>query len=415
MRNKKRSLQLSALIISAVLTVTSSDFTAASTVCIKDCAVSLGPRANPRVPLLISKSRGYLIPVNSRSIVVFDGESIQVICPGNNNQIVGKKSNEINAICKCDGLFEYPKFVPFTLNCTQPLTETVLETNEKCGSFSDSNIVKIGWSLKEENFLTQIEICFSKSRLLAEYSRHTLRGSGVYYRDRDSRRRSFKVDKYFLHQKPPISRTYSKVIQQDTLTNLLGDKRITEKYIGGWGSTSYLVRGHLTPDADFSLQTWQDATYHHLNVVPQWMAFNNGNWKVLEGAIRVKAMRPFARNLTIYTGTYGILNLPDVNNNEVAVYLLEGQKLPVPEYVWKVVIDEENSEAVGFVLVNKPASCSPSKEKPLCNDICHNIMWVTWSSRTDSRKGIIYCCSLNSLRKIIPSLPLIPKVKLLEN
>ena len=43
----------------------------------------------------------------------------------------------------------------------------------------------------------------------------------------------------------------------------------------------YFARGHLSPDADFLTEMEADATYQYVNVVPQWQAFNNGNWKVI--------------------------------------------------------------------------------------------------------------------------------------
>ncbi len=71
---------------------------------------------------------------------------------------------------------------------------------------------------------------------------------------------------------------------------------------------NYFARGHLSPDAAFVydafqvgvkllgsrcskdglLHHWpfQNATYYFINVAPQFQAFNNGNWKSLEGKVR---------------------------------------------------------------------------------------------------------------------------------
>ena len=54
---------------------------------------------------------------------------------------------------------------------------------------------------------------------------------------------------------------------------------------------NFLVKGHLAPDAAFVYQEEADATYFFINVAPQFQAFNNGNWKALEIAIRKLAMR----------------------------------------------------------------------------------------------------------------------------
>lgn len=45
-------------------------------------------------------------------------------------------------------------------------------------------------------------------------------------------------------------------------------------------------------------------------------------------------------NLTVYTGGWGVLQLDDINNNPVAIYLglTEGKAVvPVPEVTWKVM------------------------------------------------------------------------------
>lgn len=47
----------------------------------------------------------------------------------------------------------------------------------------------------------------------------------------------------------------------------------------------YFAKGHLAPDADFVTEAEQDATYYYINAVPQWQAFNNGNWKVKKPVI----------------------------------------------------------------------------------------------------------------------------------
>lgn len=49
---------------------------------------------------------------------------------------------------------------------------------------------------------------------------------------------------------------------------------------------SYLSRGHLSPDADFLLGTWQDLSYFYINTAPQWQTINGGNWLRLENLIR---------------------------------------------------------------------------------------------------------------------------------
>ena len=70
----------------------------------------------------------------------------------------------------------------------------------------------------------------------------------------------------------------------------------------------YLAKGHLSPDADFIWQEWQDATYYYFNAAPQWQSINNGNWKAIEEAVRKYAYQKSA-NLKIFTGTQGQLSV----------------------------------------------------------------------------------------------------------
>jgi DNA/RNA endonuclease G (NUC1) len=55
--------------------------------------------------------------------------------------------------------------------------------------------------------------------------------------------------------------------------------------------TRYFAKGHLSPDAAFIYDVFQDATYYFVNVAPQFQTFNNGNWKALEMATRDYASR----------------------------------------------------------------------------------------------------------------------------
>lgn len=63
-------------------------------------------------------------------------------------------------------------------------------------------------------------------------------------------------------------------------------QRIGETQANRALALSYLSRGHLSPDADFLLGTWQDLSYFYINTAPQWQTINAGNWLRLENLIR---------------------------------------------------------------------------------------------------------------------------------
>ncbi|KAG8232652.1 hypothetical protein J437_LFUL012612 [Ladona fulva] len=378
----------------------------------------MGPQPNRYLPLFASKDRGLLYPVNSRAIAVRQGETVDIVCTGRDNTLVGLRQASVTATCQRQGSLDVA--ANFVFNCTKKISDVVSETGESCGSRGNSKIIQIGWDLPGQGFSRQVEVCFNSRNLSTAYSRHIVKGSGMRYRDRNVSwlpRPQFKLDSFFSHLSPSMSTVYTN--QNETMAALLGSSKIAKAYIGGWGSESYLARGHLSPDGDFILQTWQDATYHYINAVPQWQAFNNGNWKDLEGFIRTKSTTPTPRDLVIYTGTHGVLRLPDINNNLVSIFLLHGQNqegVPVPEYMWKVVVDNQSNEAVAFVLLNHPSNTDrPIAEPPLlCPDVCDRITWVPWRDRNNKNKGKIYCCTVASLRRKIPAIPNHPNVKLME-
>ena len=61
--------------------------------------------------------------------------------------------------------------------------------------------------------------------------------------------------------------------------------------------------------------------------------------------------------LDVYTGTYGILSMLDVNGNEQDIFLYneDGKKwIPAPKYYWKVVYSQKRDEGVAVIGINNP-------------------------------------------------------------
>ncbi len=71
-------------------------------------------------------------------------------------------------------------------------------------------------------------------------------------------------------------------------------------------------------------------------MAPQWQVFNGGNWVDIENSIRDLA-EDQGRDVMVYTGTNGVMELDDVDGDKVEIHLYledqEGPRLPVPKQV----------------------------------------------------------------------------------
>ena len=81
------------------------------------------------------------------------------------------------------------------------------------------------------------------------------------------------------------------------------------------------------------------------NVVPQWQVVNNGNWRDVEEAVRARA-KLRRSTMQVFTGTKGVLKL-----RGKMLWLVKAS-MPVPEYLWKLVVDSTTGDSI--VTLNNP-------------------------------------------------------------
>lgn len=102
-------------------------------------------------------------------------------------------------------------------------------------------------------------------------------------------------------------------------------------------------RGHLCPAKDMS---WNEAalkeTFFMSNISPQLHYFNAGIWKKLEEQVRKWALQK--DELIIITGGVLTDNLPKIGNKN---------KITVPDYFYKIIVELRNLNAIAFVLNSK--------------------------------------------------------------
>ena len=104
-------------------------------------------------------------------------------------------------------------------------------------------------------------------------------------------------------------------------------------------------RGHLIPSADrvFSEEA-NDETFYMSNMSPQEPSFNRGIWKTLEEQTRDYVTEKGA--LYIVTGPILKGKMKEIGTN----------KVDVPLYYYKILLNETNYEALAFLLKNEKSN-----------------------------------------------------------
>jgi len=110
----------------------------------------------------------------------------------------------------------------------------------------------------------------------------------------------------------------------------------------------------------------------------------------------------------VYTGTYGVATLPNVNGNETELYLYvdsnNNKAIPVPKFYWKAVYDPKSQAGVVFVGVNNPYVSNPQADYFICTDVCSKISWVNWDQK-NIKRGYSYCCEVGDFNSTVKFLP----------
>ncbi|XP_037923330.1 uncharacterized protein LOC119659354 [Hermetia illucens] len=158
--------------------------------------------------------------------------------------------------------------------------------------------------------------------------------------------------------------------------------------------------------SDMFIQYTQDFKYAYL--VPWWSSLKNGNWKAIMAAIEnIQANGVY----DIYMGTSGNISYPNNNNDEVVQILSysDGKIIKVvPKYIW-VYIKERNTQDKGvtIIAVNSPFFDENAKDAFLCNDVCHNVDWLSSLLLTSHMPafGYVYCCHPDDVGKLLNGFP----------
>ncbi len=116
-------------------------------------------------------------------------------------------------------------------------------------------------------------------------------------------------------------------------------------------------------------------------------------------------------DLLVVTGTLGILELTNWNNQSKKIYLNHDKKaIPVPEYFWKIVQHPKTKAAIVFITSNNPFRVVDNPP-PLCASICESSNWAKGDTLKEFMRpdqGLTVCCQINVLTKaVLTSMPVL--------
>ena len=347
-----------------------------------------------------------------RIITLAASQTVTVACEGTGNFLIATNVQFNSAKCATAGTnlqVGTQNLGYSSLGCNSVVKETIKETGT-CSTTGTK--IEIGWQVNTA-YINQMTVCHVESNDNTLYAIDTIYGANVAADDKANERPSFRKGNYFVGV--DVETAYSQAGQLVAVSDIVGSSSLGAQYIDT-GKSYYFARGHLAPDADFIDAGSQDATYYYINAAPQWQSFNNGNWKSLEFGVRDLAISR-ARDMVIYTGTYDILTLADVNGVQKPIYVAKDTNnnyvIPAPKYYWKVVHDPITNTATAVIGINNPHLTTVTGADVFCADVCNQITWITWPNRFDISRGYMFCCSVQSLRNVVAHAPNLGNLNLL--
>ncbi|KAL2717281.1 uncharacterized protein V1478_012981 [Vespula squamosa] len=229
-------------------------------------------------------------------------------------------------------------------------------------------------------------------------------------------------------------KTYNTYCTKFRLTKLIGgqqrsytspSKRMVEDYYGkidiymqynsNWQLLCNVKSIPVQRIYDGNERALQSLIFWYINAASQWTSFKAGNWQRLENSIRNFATYP-SLDLDVYTGIHGQMTLLNASGKQKDIYLYVNgttTAVPIPKFYWKIIYDPRSKKGTAFVGLNDPFIKSITEDIYICSDISSMIKWLLWRPN-DIKVGISYACTVDDLRKAVPTIPTFQTVGILK-
>ncbi|XP_050545015.1 uncharacterized protein LOC126907634 [Daktulosphaira vitifoliae] len=369
------------------------------------CDINSKNDMTPQTPLLLYANENrfgkieFIHPSEDNTIHIERGFEIILACPG--SYFKSNPDLSIQTVqCLGDNLFadSEEKHNLSYYDCEKAPQTTL----RKLGiSYLGDSIMhyKIGFEIDNEIFLELIDFYFDIKSLLPLYTVHQIT------KDLNEDQRSKNIPYKGMpehYQKISTNKIYDTKYQKK-IFHIYITPQSAERYING---DHFLAKSNLVPMEDFLYYPQQEGTYYDVLTAPQFKKFKDGNWKILEEAIRRLAIDRYI-NLTVYTGVYGELNITG-SPVHMDRHSLGYNVIPVPKIFWKIV--KHKNQAIVFIGYNDPfPSRFSNPARQICSPgLCDDLSWVMFDK--NPHKGVINCCSYQDFQKKI-YVPHVKKIK----
>ncbi|ETN61458.1 deoxyribonuclease I [Anopheles darlingi] len=368
------------------------------------CSVNFTALPGPEQPLiLVPASEKFLYPIDETRKIEFEaGQSVELACRDGFKMF--PTIREITVECVSGLQFRYGG-TPYTISdfsCTNYWLSSARVTQRRC--HNDSVIVQVGFNLVASNrWVNVFDVCYDEKLYHTHYVLHKMTRANGGYQSGNPRPNWFQGDFY---QEVNINNLYTVNKQRETIAIILASQARADELVQTTANGIYMARGHIAARADFVYGTEQNATFWFLNAAPQWQNFNGVNWERVESSIRDFAGSQ-NRELTVYSGTYGVQKLADGNGDYQEVMLdfdpTEGRKrVPAPALYYKILHDERTNAGIAIIGVNNvhiPLDIV-LKDYVVCDDIGDKVDWIDWQ-RKNLTIGYCYACEVNQFNAAI--------------
>ncbi|XP_028391451.1 uncharacterized protein LOC114516229 [Dendronephthya gigantea] len=209
--------------------------------------------------------------------------------------------------------------------------------------------------------------CYNTNKLIPEFAAYIV-PAGTYVGTEYTRPRPFRKDEGIYAPNP---------------------QAVHEDCNSGEKDREFCNRGHLAPSGAFNTKNERDLTFIMTNIAPQWDVFNEGNWRMVEKAVKDYA-KTVQHGVYVFTGTAGIAKYWTVSVWPRKPYVAGTGRMTVPKYFWKAVCDPITRESIVFIAENNVGETrTDTVDKGTCA-----------SQPMTRSKGVVYCYSMDEVRGI---------------